>query len=317
MPRFYRVAHNSRLFFCRAASRLLRLILSPPLLLILTSLFWGGHWVVARAVHSDATPFALSFWRWLTAAVVLAPFAWRPMLADAPRLRAHWKPLLLFGFIGTGFYNAIGYCGIQYTTATNALLIQSVTPALIPLFALFLVGERIGAAAIFGVALSCAGVLAIASQLDLTALLALQLNRGDLWLLANVAMWAIYTVCLRWKPADLHPFSFLFVLMLIGVIQLLPLHGFELATGGGARASLSLVLGVLYIGVFPSLLCYLMWNRAVAEIGAARAGPYLYLVPVFGIALAFTFLGERMHLYHLVGTGLIVAGVVLAARDRR
>ena len=305
-----------RYFFAAALPLTASLTLSAPLLLVLCALFWGGHWIVARAIQAEATPFALSLWRWLAAALILAPFAWRPMLADAARLRAQWRPLLLLGFTGTGFYNAIGYCGIQSTTATNALLIQSVTPTLIPLLAFILLRERIGRMAIFGAALSFAGVLSIASQLDLYALLALELNRGDLWLLVNVCMWALYTVCLRWKPADLHPFSFLFVLVVLGVVQLLPLYAFELATGGGIRASASTILGVLYLGLFPSVLCYLMWNRAVAAIGAARAGPYLYLVPVFGTAMALVFLGERLYAYHLVGVSLIFAGIGLTSRDK-
>lgn len=293
-----------------------RLKLSAPVLLVLTALFWGGHWVVARAVHTEATPFALSFWRWLTAAAVLAPFAWKPFVADWPKVRAEWKWLAVFALCGTGIYNGIGYVGIQDTTATNALLIQSVTPALIPLLAFILLRERIGPAAIAGVMISCAGVLTIACKLDLQALLAFELNRGDLWLLANVALWALYTVCLRWKPQGLHPFTFLFAIMVIGVVQVLPFYAWELARGGGVRVGTGAVLGILYLGIFPATLNYLMWNRAVAEIGAARAGPYLYLVPVFGTAMAYVFLGERLHLYHLVGVALIFAGIWLASRDR-
>ena len=284
---------------------------------MLTALFWGGHWVVARAVHTEATPFALSFWRWLTAAAVLAPFAWKPFVADAAKVRAQWKWIALLSLSGTGLYNGIGYIGIQYTTATNALLIQSVTPALIPLLAFVLLRERIGPAAIAGVAISCAGVIAIACRLDLDALLGLELNRGDLWLLVNVSMWALYTVWLRWKPQGLHPFTFLFAIMVAGVVQLLPFYAFEIATGGGVRLSARAVLGILYLGIFPATINYLMWNKAVAEIGAARAGPYLYLVPVFGTAMAYVFLGERLHTYHLVGVTLIFAGIWLASRDKR
>ena len=292
-------------------------IVSPRLLLVLAALFWGGHWVVARAVYTEATPFALSFWRWLTAALMLAPFAWKPFIADLAKVRAQWKWIAVLSLCGTGIYNGIGYVGIQYTAATNALLIQSVTPALIPLFAFVLLRERIGPAAIAGVALSCAGVIAIACKLDLDALLGLELNRGDLWLLANVSLWALYTVCLRWKPRGLHPFTFLFAIMAAGVIQLVPFYAIELARGGGVRLGTGAVLGILYLGIFPSVLCYLMWNRAIAEIGAARAGPYLYLVPVFGTALATLFLGERLHLYHLVGVVLIFAGIWLASKDKR
>jgi drug/metabolite transporter (DMT)-like permease len=185
------------------------------------------------------------------------------------------------------------------------------------MLAFVLLRERIGPAAIAGVMLSSAGVIVIACKLDLDALLSLELNRGDLWLLANVALWALYTVCLRWKPQGLNPFGFLFAIMLMGVIQLVPAYIIELAMGGGVRVSTQAVLGILYLGIFPATLNYLMWNRAVAEIGAARAGPYLYLVPVFGTAMAYLFLGERLHLYHLVGIVLIFAGIWLASRDRR
>ena len=320
MPRFYREAHNAPPIFAPLFPLVPtqpRFTFSPQLLLVLTALFWGGHWVVARAVYTEATPFALSFWRWLTAAAVLAPFAWKPVVAEAAKLRAHWKWIALMSLCGTGLYNGIGYIGIQYTTATNALLIQSVTPALIPLVAFFLLRERLGPAAVGGVMLSCAGVIAIACKLDLDALLALRLNRGDLWLLVNVSLWALYTVSLRWKPQGLHPFALLFAIMLAGVLQLVPFYAFELATGGGVRVSLPSVLGILYLGIFPATLNYLMWNRAVAEIGAARAGPYLYLVPVFGTAMATLFLGERLYIYHLVGVVLIFTGIWLASRDRQ
>ena len=290
---------------------------SAPFLLVLAALFWGGHWVVARAVISESTPFTLSFWRWTCAVAILAPFAWPHVVRDATRLRAQWKSIALLSLTGTGLYNGIGYFGVQDTTATNALLIQSVTPALIPVLSYFLVHERIGPAAIAGVAISCAGILAIASKLDLQAALALQFNRGDLWLLANVCMWATYTVCLRWKPVGLHPFSFLFALMAVGVLQLTPLFAYEMLTGGGLKVGTASVLGVLYLGAFPAVLNYLMWNRAVDEIGAARAGTYLYLVPVFGTVMAIAFLGERLHLYHLVGVALIFGGIWLASRDKR
>src|SRR3954463_11182309 len=88
-----------------------RFTFPPQLLLVLAALFWGGHWVVARAVYTESTPFALSFWRWLTAAMVLAPFAWRPFVADVCIVRANWKWIALMSLCGTGLYNGIGYVG--------------------------------------------------------------------------------------------------------------------------------------------------------------------------------------------------------------
>jgi len=289
--------------------------ISAPVLLIITALLWGAHWVVARAIYTDFSAFALSFWRWTVSCLVLLPFAWPHLRKDLPRLLAAWKPMLLLGFTGTGIYTGLGYLGIRQTEAINALLIQAMTPAFIPTLAFFLLGQRTGWLGILGLAISCAGMLVIASRLDPQALLALRLNPGDLWLMANVFMWAIYTVCLRWKPTGLHPMSFTFSISLIGVVLLVPLYAWEVSQGGGIQWGLPVVLGILFLGVL--VVGYLMWNKAVSEIGAARASPYIYLVPVFGIALAVIFIDEALRLDHGIGVVLILAGVWLAARQRR
>ncbi|MGH8736839.1 MAG: EamA family transporter [Burkholderiales bacterium] len=77
------------------------------------------------------------------------------------------------------------------------------------------------------------------------------------------------------------------------------------------------MLGILYLGLLPSVACYAMWGKGVQAIGAGAAGAYLYLIPPFGVVMAVGFLGERLHLYHAVGMVLIFAGVWLAAQRRR
>ncbi|HUJ88502.1 MAG TPA: DMT family transporter [Burkholderiales bacterium] len=290
---------------------------SPHLLLALTALFWAGHWVVARAVHLEVTPVSLSFWRWTTAIAVLLPLAGRQLARDWPVVRAHWKAIAFFSLTGNALYNMVGYYGIRETTATNALLIQSVTPALIPLFALALFRERIGVRAALGVAVSFCGVLAIVSRLDPQRLATLQVNHGDLFLLATVALWALYTVCLRFKPPALSQLSFLLACSLAGMLPMLPLYAADLAAGGRIALGWGPVLTILYLGIFPSVACFAMWGKGVHAIGPGPAGAYLYLIPPFGILMAVAFLGERLHLYHAVGMVLIFAGVWLAARRAR
>lgn len=289
---------------------------SAHLLLALTAFFWAGHWIVARAVHLEVSPVALSFWRWATATAVLAPLAGRELARNWPVLRAHWGRLLFFGATGTGVYNVIGYLGIRETTATNAVLIQAVTPALIPLFALLLFRERAGPRALAGAALAFCGVAAIVIRLDPQALRTLRVNPGDLYLVGNVALWALYTVCLRWKPAALSQAGFLLACALFGMVPMLPLYAADLAAGGRVELSWGPLLGIAYLGVFPSVVCYQFWAKGVQAIGPRRAGAYLYLIPFFGALMAVAFLDERLHLYHAVGIALIFVGVWLAVRGR-
>lgn len=287
---------------------------NPHLLLALTAFFWAGHWIVARAAIGDMTPVSMSFWRWTTAVAVLSILFGRGFAREWPVVRAHWRPIAFFALSGTAVYNVVGYYGIRETTATNAVMIQSVTPALIPLLGLALFRERIGPRTALGVAVSFCGVLAIICRLDPARLATLQINPGDLFLLANALMWSLYTICLRWKPPKLSQTSFLLAAAMFGMLPMLPLYALELAAGGRAELAWGPVLGVLYLGLFPSVLCYQMWGKGVAALGAARSGVYLHLIPLFGTAMAMQFLGERLQAYHVAGFALILTGITLTSR---
>jgi drug/metabolite transporter (DMT)-like permease len=105
--------------------------------------------------------------------------------------------------------------------------------------------------------------------------------------------------------------------MLAGMLTGLPAWLIDLATGGGAQPTAAFVLGALYLGAFPSVLCYVMWNRGVRAVGPTTAGAYLNLIPLLGAGMASALLGEQLHFYHVVGLVLILGGVWLATRRRR
>ena len=154
--------------------------------------------------------------------------------------------------------------------------------------------------------LSLLGVLLILSAGKPLVLLSGQPNPGDLWVLAAVLVWALYSTLLRWRPAGLEPLAFLGFTVFVGVAAILPLWLWELSQGASVQADLRTLSAVGYVALFPSVLSYLFWNRGVAEIGANRAGHFIHLGPVFGSVLAILLLGEVFAWYHAVG-GLMVA----------
>ena len=87
-----------------------------------------------------------------------------------------------------------------------------------------LVGERLSVRQALGVAISLAGVVAIVARGDVTLLASLHLNGGDLWVLLATLSWAVYTVCLRWRPAELDPLAMLWTISAFGVAAMLPLY---------------------------------------------------------------------------------------------
>lgn len=291
---------------------------SPYLLLSLTALLWSLNWVIGKAVVGSISPLTLTFIRWVIAVAVMMPFAYPLIRAHWPAVTANWKAIAWIGFWGTGLHNAFAYVGLHYTTATNGVILNSSIPILIIVTGWLVYRDTITRVQALGVAISLGGVLAVLTRGDAAVLATLTLNRGDLIVLAGMVFWAVYTVLLRMKPAELPGLALLACCGTVGVALLAPLAAAELLFfGGKVDITPATVAAMLYVGIFPSFIGYVFWNRAVAEVGPNVAGIFIHLMPAFGSLLAWMFLGERIELFHLVGIGLILAGIWLTARGQR
>jgi len=287
---------------------------SPYVLLSLTPFFWACNWVIGRGLHHDIPPMGMTFFRWFFAILILAPFAVPHLRRDWPAVKANARVLLGLGAIGIGTHNALAYLGLNFTTATNGVILNSFIPVMIVAIAWVFLKERLKPVQAGGVAISLAGVLAILSQGSLAALAAFRLNVGDLFVILSMAMWSIYTIALRWRPSGLHPLSFLFVLAVVGDLCMLPLWLGEMALGHFIVWTPAGVLALVSVAMFSSVLAYIFWNRGVEQVGAPVAGLFVHLMPVYGVLLAWLFLGETLGAYHVVGIALILAGIAITSR---
>ncbi len=286
-----------------------RYLANPYLMLVLTVLFWASNMVVGRAVRADVPPFTLVFWRWVVAALFVFPLALPHLRQQWPLLRRGWRVLLVFGLLGVAGFNSFAYLGLQHTTATNAALLNSVIPIVTIVISCAFLGKRLQALEWLGTLVSFAGVLVIVGRGSVSALAKLHFNVGDAWLLLAVVDWAIYTVALAWRPAGLHPMLLLAAMVAMGLCTLAPAVAWEMLHGQVVVVSSMSLTAIVYLGVFPSFVSYVLYNRSVAEVGANRASLFIHLMPVFGTLLAALFLGEVPRLYHYLGIALIFAGI--------
>ncbi|MEO6928989.1 MAG: DMT family transporter [Casimicrobiaceae bacterium] len=291
-----------------------RIYASPYLLLTLTPLFWASNWIVGRGLADDVPPIALSFFRWLFAIVMLAPFAWPRVRRDWPHIRASWRILLLMGIVGVGMHNTLAYLGLHTTSATNGVILNSFIPVMIVTFSWLFLGERLTRVQTCGVLVSFAGVLAILSHGSLQALLQFRLNIGDLWVMLAMALWSIYSILLRWRPAGIDSIAFLFVIAVIGDLCVLPFYVGETLLGSPMHWKPQYILAIAGVSLTSSIFAYIFWNRGVAEVGANVAGLFVHLMPVFGVILAWMLLDERVAPFHFAGIALILTGIVITTR---
>ncbi|AHB49423.1 DMT transporter permease [Hyphomicrobium nitrativorans NL23] len=286
---------------------------NPWVLMLLPGLFWAGNAIVARSVTADVPPIGLAFWRWTLAALVVLPIAWPHLARDLPKMRERWPIMLLLTTLGISIFNTFLYIAAHTTTAINIVMLQTAMPIVVVLATFLIFREAVTGRQAAGIVASFAGTLILISHGDPDVLLNLDFKRGDLWMLAAVVCYAVYTALLRVRP-PVHGFSFAFASFALGALLLLPFYVAETILVGSFPVTTNALAALGYVAVFASVFAYMAFNRTVALLGANLAGLTVHLIPVFGIVLAVLLLGERVHLYHGAGIALIAFGLWLATR---
>ncbi|MEZ5854980.1 MAG: DMT family transporter [Hyphomicrobiaceae bacterium] len=231
------------------------------------------------------------------------------MADDPPELVAHF----LSGGDGGGLFGTLQYVGLNFTTAINVSVLNSVAPVLIVAVGALLFQDRVSLLQLVGIVVSLAGVITIVARGDFRVLAALAFNRGDVIILFNMGVWAVYSASLRNRGA-MHWMSFTFVLAVISALVTLPAWAVEHAFGDQLQAT-GLTIGALaFVGLFPSLVAYASWSRAVETLGSGRAGVFLHLIPLYSALVAGFLLGESIEGFHFAGFALILTGVALASQ---
>ncbi len=276
-------------------------------LMLVTSLLWGGNFVVAKTLVAHASPMTLTMVRWLIAIIVLVPLVWWKEKKLIPPKQAI-VPLLLMGVTGVAFFNIFQFLALERTTSTNAGLISTMNTISIALFSFVLLKEKITKWQLSAMVLSLFGVVLVLSKGDLEMLLDFQLNTGDLWMLAAVCVWGLYSVCSKWAMQTTSPLMATLYAGIFGVLLLLP---FTTTDFTFTNVNTSFILSMLYTGIISTVVCMVFWNIGVQKLGATTSGIFLNFNPIFTALLAYLFIGENMSWLQGIGGLIVIMGCYL------
>ncbi|MER5965895.1 EamA family transporter [Streptomyces sp. NPDC002057] len=278
------------------------------LLALLATVVWSGSFVATRDMADTVPPVQAVFWRWIIALAAVAPFAVRPFLRQWRTIRRHLGFVALASLFGVALYNTLVHQAGLTTSASDMGMIMAASPVLMALYAR-LGGERLGTRRVLGMLIAALGVLLLVGKGSLT----LDLSAGDLWMFAAALSFASYSALLKRKPAGIDGLAFLFTTFLLGALMLAPAYAVSLAVQGGFTVGAATAGPLLYVGVLSSAVAFFAWNRAIALIGAARAGVVYYLQPVCVALLSYAFLGERLGVLGAACMALVLGGVALSS----
>jgi drug/metabolite transporter (DMT)-like permease len=285
----------------------------PYVLLSITALCWAGNAIIGRLAAGHIPPVTLAFLRWWLAFLIILPWAWKHLKRDWQAIRASLGTMIFLSLTGIAAFNTLQYWALEHTQALNTLLLQSAGPLFVAGWSLLLLGVRLTVAQSIGILVSLTGVLVILLHGDLTAITAIDFNKGDLIFTVALLIFGLYSVMSFKRPA-IHDLSFVaFTFGCGSACLILPLL-LELLWRPVMQLNATNLLSLVYVAVFPSTIAYLCYNRGVQLIGANRAAPFFHVAPVFGSVMAIVFLGETPQAFHFIGFALVLTGVFVASR---
>ncbi len=290
-----------------------RQILVGVSLAVLATLIWSGNFIIARGVIKTIQPVTLAFYRWLTATIILAPFAWKYFIPEFKIIKQRLWFFLLAAVTGVSMFNTFVYIAGHYSSAINMVILGTCSsPIMSVILSRIFLKEKIPTLRVAGMIVCVAGILLLLSKGHLENLLSFRFTKGDWWILAAALSFAIYNTTVKKKPQGIHAINFLFTIFLLGTVILLPFYLIELNKYGGIEINIANLSTILYLGLGTSVICFYIWNKAIAALGTGRTALFGNLIPVFSSIEAVIFLNEKITSIHIISFILVVAGLIIA-----
>ena len=281
--------------------------------LILALVSWGSLYVAGKYVLEVLPSFTLLFSRYLIALAVLF-FVYR----NRPKAvieRKDYKYIAAIGLIG--YFLAIGLqlLGTHYCTASMASLITSMNPAMIIVLAVFLLHEKITFRKGLAVGITLLGTGVIIGDLGTGNAVS-----GVIFSFASMIAWSLTSVLVRLLSQRCDSVTITIYGMTIGLLFSIPAAFVEYQITPFSLTELTptIVLWVIYIGVVCTAGGLLFWNKALSMLPAATCSLFYPVQPLTSAVLGILILGETLNLNFIIGSALIIGGILYAViNDKR
>ncbi len=279
---------------------------------LLATALWSGNFIIARDLSSSVPPVTIAFWRWTIALIAITPFAIKSLIKDYQIIKQHLPYFFITSILGITTFNTLIYIASHTTTATNLSLIAITFPIFILILSRIVFKEVITTRKVMGITLVSIGVILIITKGSVNLLLNLTFSIGDIWMLIASMIFATYSILLKRKPKEISMWGFQITTFILGLIFLTPFYIWESSAVQPMLVDSKTILSFLYVGIFASLTSFVLWNKAIINIGPTKAGMIYYTLPLFSGLLAFLILKESIGLLHFLSAILIVSGILLA-----
>ena len=283
------------------------------LFLVLATLCWSGNFIVGKfATLYEIPPLTLNVFRWISVWFILVPFTYKEIFENLPYIKKNWLVISFMGVITISTFNSVVYFALNYTQVINAVLMLAAIPAATIVLSSLMKIEETNIFQLLGLVLSIIGIGSIISNGNIQKIIALDFNKGDIWMIVCVITWSLYSTLLKKNNFKFSQFTLIQLMVSVGILFLIPQFFYEKSIGLELNFNKDFYLILIYVAIFPAIAAYYFWQKGVAIIGPNRASMFIQLMPLFSAIMAIIFFEEIFELYHFVGAIFILSGIYLS-----
>jgi drug/metabolite transporter (DMT)-like permease len=276
--------------------------------LLMANVFWGCTFVAFKIANVSLEPLAIIFIRLLISIPFLFLFAW--LTGRMMKIRREDYKLLILLAIAEPLVYFIGEAfGLSLVSSTLGAIIISTIPLFMPIAAYFFLKERLSLTNVIGLIVSFGGVIMVvlASDGRFSGNM-----KGILLMFLAVLSAVAYTILAK---KLIHRYNGIIITAwqsTLGAIMFLPLFLiFEVDRIDIASITPDSFWSVLYLAIFGSGLCFILFTYGLRELGASKANVFANLIPVVTAIVSFFLLKEAMPLIKVLGIVVVLTGLFL------
>jgi drug/metabolite transporter (DMT)-like permease len=281
----------------------------PYIALATAAIIWGANTPIMKVTMLYVPIFSLAFLRFFIASLILLPFVYKNLTFK----KSDWFPLFLCAFLGITILITLYFLGLRMTSALNTGIIGGTTPIITLIFAALFLHEKLTKKIMLGAVIGLIGILIIVGKdmfvqgIDISPI-------GDMLIFLSNIVFAAYITLSKKLSKTYSPLTLTFFIFFIGSLFFLP--GVFIDATSNPTWIFNLppfaYFGILYGILLSGLLAFGLWQFGISKVSETNVGFFLYISPIVTTLIAITFLGEHVTAEFLIGSLLIVIGLLVA-----
>lgn len=276
------------------------------LMAIITIIIWGTTFISTKILLEQFSAEEILAYRFFIAFLILTLIYHKNF-----KILSIKEEMLfcLLGITGISFYYWTENLALKYTYASNVGLIVSAIPIFTAVIAHFTnKDERLTPNLLMGFLVAMIGIIIVIYNGRILKLG----SAGDFIAMLSAISFSIYSILIKKVSSKYNQFFIVRKIFFYGILNMIPILFFSnVHLFKGLHLNTKVILNMLFLSIFASVLCFIMWNKAISIIGSVKATNYIYVVPLITIVTSIIVLKEKVNLLMILGGVLILSGVYI------